>query len=166
MTGQEHMPDLEQVYREHSRLVYRFLLSRCGDPDLAEELTQETFCRAVQASQRFDGSCRVSTWLVAIAKNLLREEQRRRPAAELTEETSPPAPAAEQEALTGLARLELLQKLHGLGEPAREVVHLRTLGGLSFREIGQVCGKSENWARVTFYRAKERLKKEMEKDEK
>ena len=78
-------PDMEQVYREHSRLVYRYLLSRTNDADAAEELTQETFCRAVQGSERFDGSCRVSTWLVGIAKNLLRERLRKQPESELTE---------------------------------------------------------------------------------
>ena len=158
-------PDMDQVYREHSRLVYRYLLSRVKDPDLAEELTQETFYRAVKNSGRFDGSCRVSTWLVAIAKNLLQEEARRRPVSELGEETARTA-AAESEALSSLSRLALLQKLHALAEPAREVVYLRSFGGLSFKEIGKITGESETWARVTFYRAKERLKKEMEEDEK
>ncbi|MBR3391369.1 MAG: sigma-70 family RNA polymerase sigma factor [Firmicutes bacterium] len=154
---------MDRVYREHSRLVYRYLLSRCHDPALAEELTQETFYRAVKSSQRFDGGCPVSTWLVGIAKNLLKEEARRQPVGELTE-TAAETAAAESEALSSLSRLTLLQKLHGLAEPSREVVYLRSFGGLSFREIGQVFGNSENWARVTFYRAKERLKKEMDEE--
>ena len=158
-------PDMEQVYREHSRLVYRYLLSRTGDADAAEELTQETFYRAVKGSERFDGSCRVSTWLVGIAKNLLRERLRKQPESELTE-AAMAAAAAESEALSSLSRLELLQRLHALAEPAREVVYLRSFGGFSFKEIGEATGNSENWARVTFYRAKERLKKEMENDEK
>ena len=158
-------PDMDQVYREHSRLVYRYLLSRLKDPALAEELTQETFYRAVKNCERFDGSCPVSTWLVGIAKNLLKEEARRRSQSELYEETAQTA-AAESEALSRLSRLTLLQRLHGLTEPSREVVYLRSFGGLSFKEIGQVFGCSENWARVTFYRAKERLKKEMDEDEK
>lgn len=156
-------PDMDQVYREHSRLVYRYLLSRCQDPALAEELTQETFYRAVKNSGRFDGGCPVSTWLVGIAKNLLKEEARRRPKEELTEETAR-TDGAESEALSRLSRLALLQRLHGLNEPAREVVYLRSFGGLSFREIGQVFGCSENWARVTFYRAKERLRKELDEE--
>ncbi|MBR5429231.1 MAG: sigma-70 family RNA polymerase sigma factor [Firmicutes bacterium] len=164
MPERKEQPDLEQVYREHSRLVYRFLLSRCGDAELAEELTQETFYRAVRHADRFDGSCRMSTWLCGIARNVLRE-QRPRPEEELAED-SVSLPAAEREALAGLSRLELLQRLHGLGEPAREIIYLRSFGGLSFREIGQVLGQSENWARVNFYRAKERLKKEMDEDEK
>ena len=158
-------PDMEQVYREHSRLVYRYLLSRTKDADVAEELTQETFYRAVKGSERFDGSCRVSTWLVGIAKNLLRERLRKQPESELTE-AAMAAAAAESEALSSLSRLELLQRLHALAEPAREVVYLRSFGGFSFKEIGEATGNSENWARVTFYRAKERLKKEMENDEK
>ena len=74
--------------------------------------------------------------------------------------------AAESEALSSLSRLALLQRLHALAEPSREVVYLRSFGGLSFKEIGQVLGVSENWARVTFYRAKERLRKETDEDEK
>ncbi|MBQ7600770.1 MAG: RNA polymerase subunit sigma, partial [Lachnospiraceae bacterium] len=58
-------------------------------------------------------------------------------------------------------RVELLRKLHALEEPRREIVYLRVFGGLSFREIGDVFGKAENWARVTFYRAKEQLRKEL-----
>lgn len=157
---------MDQVYREYSRLVYGYLLSHCGDPSLAEELTQETFYQAVKGSQRFDGSCRISTWLVAIAKNQLKAYRRRHPPeSELSQVTAESA-AAEQEALSRLGSLELLRRLHALAEPAREVVYLRCFGALSFKEIGQVLDKSENWARVTFYRAKERLQKEMEEDEK
>ncbi len=70
----------------------------------------------------------------------------------------PPAPSAEAEVLAQTGRVELLRRVHGLPEPYREVVYLRSFGGLSFREIGDVLGKTETWARVTFYRGKERVK--------
>ena len=75
-------------------------------------------------------------------------------------------PSAEQEALSSAGKMELLQCLHQFQEPYREVIYLRVFGNLSFREIGQIMGQSENWARVMFYRGKERLRKELNKHEK
>ncbi|WP_295587563.1 RNA polymerase sigma factor [uncultured Oscillibacter sp.] len=156
-------PDLHEAYARHARTVYRFLLSQCGDADLAEELTQETFYRAVCSIGRYDGTCKLSVWLCQIAKHLwyqhLRREKRESPLPEDGGETLlPPAPSAESETLDRAGRTDLLRRVHGLPEPVREVVYLRSFGGLSFREIGDVLGKTETWARVTFYRGKERLK--------
>jgi len=155
---------MEEVYRRHARTVYRYLLTLTRDDDLAEELTQETFYQAIRSSDRFDGSCAVSTWLCAIAKNVLATYRRKHPAAEDVDEQTLPIPSAEEDALSETGRLELLKKLHALREPYREVLYLRAFGGLSFREIGEVQGKTENWARVTFYRGKELLRKEVDED--
>ena len=83
-----------------------------------------------------------------------------------TEAELPHTPSAEQEALSSAVKMELLQCLHQFQEPYREVIYLRVFGNLSFREIGQIMGQSENWARVMFYRGKERLRKELNKHEK
>ena len=138
------MKDLDTVYRQHAQTVYKFLLSQCRDPQTAEELTQETFYQAVRSIDRFDGGCKVSVWLCQIAKHLwyqhLRKANRE---TELPEEAELPlVPSAEEEAVSRSGQLDLL----------------RRVGGLSFREIGDVLGKTETWARVTFYRGKERLK--------
>ena len=151
----------DMVYRQHARTVYKFLLAQCGDAHLAEELTQETFYQAVRSVDRFDGSCKISVWLCQIAKHLwyqqLRKARRETP---LPEEDSalPPLPSAEAEVCAREGQLDLLRRVHQLPEPGREVVYLRSFGGLSFREIGDVLGKTETWARVTFYRCKERLR--------
>ena len=155
------MEDMEAIYRAHARTVYKFLLSQCHDDVLAEELTQETFYQAVRAADRFDGSCKVSTWLCQIAKHLLYQHLRKRRREEpLPEEEGalPPLPSAEAEALGRAGQLDLLRRVHDLPEPGREVVYLRVFGSLSFREIGEVLGRTETWARVTFYRCKEHLK--------
>ena len=154
------MEDMDAVYRQHAQTVYKFLLSQCHDPHLAEELTQETFYQAVRSIDHFDGRCRVSVWLCQIAKHLwyqhLRKSGRE---TELPEESQLPlVPSAEEETVRRSGQLELLRQIHALPEPGREVVYLRAFGGLSFREIGDVLGKTETWARVTFYRGKERLK--------
>ena len=151
--------DLEDIYRTHAQTVYRYLLSLTRDADLAEELTQETFYQAVRSIHRFDGSCKISVWLCQIAKHLwyqhLRKKKREAPLPDPIPET--PLPSAEEDTLTKEHQMDLLRSIHALADPAREVVYLRAFGGLSFREIGEVLGQSEVWARVTFYRAKEKL---------
>ena len=151
---------MEEIYQRHAQTVYKFLLAQCRDPDLAEELTQETFCQAVRSADRFDGSCKVSVWLCQIAKHLwfqhLRKRKREAPMPESPPES--PGPSAEEGLLEREGRVDLLRQIHGLPEGPREVVYLRAFGGLSFREIGDVMGRSETWARVTFYRSKEKLR--------
>ena len=155
------MEDMEQAYQRHARTVYKFLLAQCRDPGLAGELTQETFYQAVKSVDRFDGSCKVSVWLCQIAKHLWYQHLRkRRREAPVSPEDLPesPGPSAEESVLEQEGRMDRLKLVHNLPEPQREVVYLRACGGLSFREIGDVCGRTETWARVTFYRSKEKLK--------
>lgn len=158
------MQSMDEIYQQYARTVYRYLMSLTRDDALAEELTQETFYQAIRTIDRFDGSCAVSTWLCAIAKRVLQTHRRRHPAMEDVAEQSIPTASAEQDALANVGRMELLRRVHALPEPGREVVYLRVFGDLSFREIGAVLGRTENWARVTYYRAKETLRKEVEHD--
>ena len=148
------LANMEEIYQAHARTVYKFLLSQCHDADLAEELTQETFYQAVRSIDRFNGSCKVSVWLCQIAKHLWYQHLRKRKPEE-------PLPG-EHVLLRGGARqghLDLLRQIHALPPSTREVVYLRAFGGLSFREIGDVLGRTETWARVSFYRGKEALRK-------
>lgn len=159
MNGGSRMDDMDAIYRRHARTVYKFLLAQCHDPDLAEELTQETFYQAVRSIERFDGSCKLSVWLCQIAKHLWYRHLRRHQKNPAPLEAIPeiPVPSAEEGLLAQEGRLVLLRRIHQLPEPQREVVYLRAFGGLSFREIGDVLGKAESWARVTFYRSKKKL---------
>ena len=163
------MDSMEEIYLKHGKMVYGFLLTRTQDPDLAEELTQETFYQAVRSAGRFDGRCKVSVWLCQIARHLwyghLRRQGREVPLPE-DETMLPPLPSAEEEHLERWSHLELLRQVHALPEPGREVVYLRVFASLSFREIGELLGRTETWARVTFYRCKERLKTGGDDDEK
>ena len=157
------MQDMDKIYRDYAGYVFRYLCALTGNEDLAEELTQETFYQAVKSVNRFDGRSAVSTWLCGIAKNQLKVWRRKNPpAAELTEEVlRETAPSAESEAISGEAKAALYRQLHALQEPYREALYLRLFAGLSFKEIGDIFGKTENWARVTFYRGKEKLKEAM-----
>ena len=159
------MQSMDELYQQYARTVYKYLKSVTHNEDLAEELTQETFYQAIRSIDRFDGKCKVSTWLCAIAKNLYLSYLRKNPAHEDVTETEIPVDSTESIVMGAEGQLDLLKKLHDLPEPYREVMYLRIFGSLSFAETAEVLGKSENWARVTFYRGKEKLRKEIEDNE-
>lgn len=167
------MQNMDEIYRKYARNVYQYLISITHDADISEEVTQETFYQAIKSINRYDGSCKVTTWLCAIAKNQLIVYRRKHPETEplekesddgsLTSIVDQEVSSAEEEMLAISGRVEIMKLLHTLNEPYREILYLRTFGNLSFKEIGEVFGKTENWARVSFYRGKEQLKKEIEK---
>ncbi len=160
------MQSMDEIYQTYARTVYKFMLSKTHNEDIAEELTQETFYQAIKSIHRYDGSCKLSTWLCAIAKNQLLAYQRKHPTEETIDDYENLSVAnVETEVFDRMQRIELMKKLHVCPEPFREILYLRIFGSLSFKEIGEIMGKTENWARVNFYRAKERLKKEVEKNE-
>ena len=157
---------MDQIYKEHSITVYKYLLSLTHDEHLSEELTQETFYQAVRCIDKFDKSCKIATWLCAIAKNQLLSYSRKHPRTEELESVSIPTGGVEGQVLSDMGKVDMLKMIHLLDDPFKEVMYLRVFGDLSFKEIGEVLNQSENWARVTFYRGKEKLKREMIKDEK
>ena len=160
------MHDLDEIYRQYADIVYRFLLARTGSPDLAEELTQETFFQAVRSIGRFDGSCQISTWLCGIAKNVQRSHSRKMHETVPLDGVPEPAGASTEEIAIGEAGQEqVLAEIHKLREPWREIVLLRMLGGLSFRQIGAILEQTETWVRVNYYRAKQTLIKELKDDD-
>ncbi len=161
------MDSIEELYQKHAKTVYGFLLTKTQNPDIAEELTQETFYQAIKRLNTFQENSRVSTWLCGIAKNLwfdfLRKQKKQ---SELSSQLSVPErestfPSTEEQFFQNWNHLELLKKLHNLKDPGREVMYLRLIGNLSFSQIGSIMDKNENWARVTYYRNKEKLIKEV-----
>ncbi len=158
------MKAIEEVYRQYASTVYRYLLSLTRSSDIAEELTQETFYRAIRASDRYDGSCSITTWLCAIAKRVRLEHARKHPANEDISVQAIPTGSAEEEVMASEGRLEIMRRLHAMPEPTREVMYLRIFGGLAFKEVGEVLGMTENRARVIYYRGKEKLRKELDEN--
>ena len=162
------MFDMDAAYREYAVMVYKFLLSLCYEEELAEELTQETFYQAVRSVDRYDGSCKVSTWLCQIAKHLWYREMERRKrkgTSELTADMESLEKPVEEQLLVKEEKMELFRKVHVLDEISKEIVLLRVTGAFSFKEIAELFGKNENWARVTYYRANQKLLKGGEKNE-
>lgn len=144
------MQSMDEIYQQYAQMVYKFLLSRTCNPDLAEELTQETFYQAIRTIDRFDESCQLSTWLCAITKNVYHTWQRKHPEVGTLEEYTKTCDSAEKDVLQSMDRIELMKQLHVCPEPFREILDMRLFGDLSFKEIGEIMGRSENWARVNF----------------
>ncbi len=146
-------------------MVFRYLVGLTGNTDLADELTQETFFRAVKSAGRFDGRVRVTTWLCQIAKNAYFshiKKERWNSGISIEEAEFP----VERDLLERENCREIYRAVHRLEEPCREVIMLRMHTDMSFCEIGEIFGKSDSWARVTFYRGKEKLKKLLEEADK
>ena len=153
------MLDFEMVFRENNQFVFRFLMKLCGDVSLAEELTQETFFRAYMNLSVLRNEDKVAVWLCQIAKNTyfawFNEQKRKQPISQPISENSTPdiAELFEEKELAGRA----FSALHALEEPYKEVFMLSVFGGLSLKDISAMFGKSESWARVTYYRAKQKI---------
>lgn len=151
----------EKIYAEHAKTVYYFLLSQCHNPQIAQDLMQETFLRAYQSMENFDGSCKLSVWLCQIAKHLWYQFMEKHKHEELQSSADETALCmdTETQVFAKYDLIQVLKELHTLPEQMREVLYLKMSGDLTFREIGEILGKSENWARVTYFRGKEKIMK-------
>lgn len=149
--------DIEKMYLLYYRELYRFVLKLGGDQDLADDIVQATFLEALKSIERFDGKSSLKTWLFSIAKNQLYAHFRKNKMTILIE--------VQPESLytdftDKMLADDIVQFFDSLTPPLNELMKLRLLYGLSFKEIGLKIGKTENYCRVNFYRLKERLRKE------
>lgn len=154
--------DMESLYKEYAKQVYKYLYSLCHSVDIAEDLTQETFYRAISSIERYNGNCKIYVWLCQIAKHLWYQELEKRNktmGSEINENSPSSEVSVEEKAVLCEEKFQLFKSLHLLNEPMREVMYLRLTGEFSFKEIGEILGKDETWARVNFYRGKQKLQK-------
>ena len=152
------MEDYQELYTLYFQDVYKYVLALSRDPSLAEEITQEAFFKALKSLDSFQGQCKLYVWLCQIAKNtyLSYLKKHKEPEKEETFTSS-----LEEMILDKESAFLIHQALHNLQEPYKEVFSLRVLGELSFRQIGILFGKTENWARVTYHRARLTIKEEL-----
>ncbi len=160
------MTEFERVYRLYFKDVFLYIVSLSGDEQIAEDITSETFMRAMKAIDSFKGNCDIRVWLCQIAKNsyfsYLRKKKKN-PVQEIS---------VEQEDKFNLEQfielkddvMKVHQVLHSMNEPYKEVFTLRVFGELSFKQIASLFGKTENWACVTFHRAKKKIRMGMEEN--
>ena len=154
------MQNMDEIYEECFETVYKYLFCLTHNSDISEELTQETFYRAVKKIDTYNGKCKISVWLCQIAKHLWYNQCRKNKRIVNTDETFDieDPQNLEEQFIAGEEKVSLYKKMQNLDEKTREVMYLRITGELSFKEIGEILGKKENWARVTFYRGKSKLK--------
>ena len=157
------MTDFQEVYNLYFRDVYRYALSLCRNESVAEEITQETFYKALEKLDSFDGKCKVSVWLCQIAKNtyisMSRKDKRLDPDADTA--LLPSDGNIEERFFDRETAFAVHKVLHALEEPYKEVFSLRAFGELSFKQIAELFGRTEAWARVTYHRARLKIKEEL-----
>ena len=156
------MTEFQEVYDLYFKDVYKYALSLCRNEHIAEEVTQETFFKALKSIDSFRGQCKLYVWLCQIAKNtyfsMAAKEKNRSYEDEILESAEE---TMERALLVKESAFEIHKVLHELEEPYKEVFSLRIFGQLSFKQIGTLFGKTESWARVTYHRARLKIKEEL-----
>ncbi|MDA7026670.1 sigma-70 family RNA polymerase sigma factor [Bacillus sp. CLL-7-23] len=157
---------LEEVYKDIQPDIYAFFYVKTLNQEIAEDLTQEVFYQAIKSFNTFSGKATVKTWLFSIAKNILKKHYRSKRykvnLLTLIPEINTEGLSPEEQLLKAEEQKQLLSEMNGLDELSKEIVTLRIYGELSFNEIGVLIGKTENYARVSYHRAKLKLHKQME----
>ncbi len=158
------MTEFERVYRAYFQDVFLYARALSGDEKTAEEITAETFLKAMSALDGFRGQCEIRVWLCQIAKHTYLTRQRKQRHVLPVDSAADCANGldVEQAVLSAQTAQTVHQALHVLKEPYKEVFSLRVFGELPFRQIGALFGKTENWACVTYHRAKAMLKAQLE----
>ncbi len=156
------MQDIEKIYEEYFETVNKYLFCLTHNNDISEELTQETFYKAVKKINTYKGECKMSVWLCQIAKNLwydqCRKNKKNIDIEEIDTFSFQDINTVEEKIISNEEKISIYKKMQNLDDKTREVMYLRITGELSFKEIGVILNKTENWARVTFYRGKNKLK--------
>lgn len=158
----------EEVLCAEYEAVYRYILCLCRNDTEAQDLTQETFLRAMKSSRGFEGQSSLYTWLCAIGKNLwlnrCKKQSRETAVDELPAEAATDQSSLEEQLIEKDTAMRIHRVLHHIDEPYKEVFSLRVFGQLPFADIASLFGKTESWARVTYYRAKNQISDKLRKD--
>ena len=162
------MQDIEKIYNQYGKMIYKYVFCLTGNEDTTEEIVQETFLVAVQNINKFKGECKISTWLCQISKyiwykKLKKQKQRQEIPLESIQNSLFIDESIEEKICTKENKLQLFKKLQSFDEETRNVMYLRILGNFEYSEIAEIMNKSSNWARVVFFRGKQKLKEEFDK---
>jgi RNA polymerase sigma factor (sigma-70 family) len=158
LKGGRTLGELTEVYEQYADQVFKYLLVLCRNVDIAEELTQETFYQAVRSIDSYNGECKMSVWLCQIAKYTYYKYVDKQVKQPQSSDLLNQLPSVENNLIESESKIALYRMIHLLEEPYKEIVLLRILGSLTFKEIGEIHLKNENWARVTYHRAKLKLR--------
>ena len=157
---------MEQIYEKFYKPVYRYLYGLTNDYELSEELLQETFYSAIKNINTFRNECSMYSWLCQIAKNKWKNYQKKNKKIKIVQyDENIENWLTKDDTENSVQKIDIYRNLKNLDQLTKEVINLRITAGLSFKEIGKILNKTENWARVVFYRAKLNLKQNIEKGE-
>lgn len=157
------MEDIDEIYKKYANSIKNYIFSITNDALLSEEIMQETFVIAISQINKFRGECKISTWLYSIAKNILYKRQKKEKSKQMISIDDIDIvdhKIIEEEYISKENKMKLYEALQKLDANTREVMYLKLTGDLTFKEIGKIMNKSENWARVIFFRGKQKLIKE------
>ena len=163
------MQDMEQIYRQYSKVVYKYIFCLTQNEEISKEIVQETFLVAVKNIKKFKGNCKITTWLCQIAKFIWYKEIKKKHkevSMEEVEKATLIENSMEDNICKNEEKMMLLKEIQKLDEETRNVMYLRILGNLEYNEIADIVNKTPNWARVTFFRGKEKIKEEKQRNEK
>lgn len=153
------MQNIEEIYQKYFQTVYKYLVCLTHEPNIAEELTQETFCKAVAKIDTFKGNCKISVWLCQIGKNLwFNELKKSKKLLPIDENLPDPFALVDENFIDKEDKKAIYTQIAKLEPAIKEIFYLRLTGNFSFKEISEIVGKTESWVRVNFYRGKQKLK--------
>lgn len=155
------MQDMELIYKEYSMVVYKYIFCLTQSDEISKEIVQETFLEAVRSINKFKGDCKISTWLCQIAKYIWYKNLKKKNKEISLEEINNNAlieNSIEDIVCDNEEKITLLKEIQKLDSETRNVMYLRILGNLEYNEIADIINKTPNWARVTFFRGKEKIK--------
>lgn len=160
------MQDMNEIYNKYSSIVYKYVFCLTGNEDITEEIVQETFLVAVKDINKFRGDCKISTWLCQISKyiwykKLKKSKKKQEISLDNLEDALILEESIEENIIDKEGKIQLFKKIQALDEDTRSVMYLRIFGNLDYSEIADIMNKTQNWARVIFFRGKQKLKEEI-----
>lgn len=163
------MQDMDTIYKKYGEIVYKYVFCLTGNEDTTEEIVQETFLVAVKDINKFRGECKISTWLCQISKyiwykKLKREKIKKEIPLDILKNTLSIEESIEENFWNKEKKIELFKKLQNFDEDTKNVMYLRIFGNFEYNEIAEIMNKTSNWARVVFFRGKQKLKEELENE--
>lgn len=163
------MQDMNAIYKKYGEIVYKYVFCLTGNEDTTEEIVQETFLVAVKDINKFRGECKISTWLCQISKyiwykRLKKEKSKKEIPLDVLQNTLFIQESIEDNFCSKESKIKLFKKLQSFDENTRNVMYLRIFGNFEYTEIAEIMGTTSNWARVVFFRGKQKLKEELENE--
>ncbi|QUH18493.1 RNA polymerase sigma factor [Alkaliphilus sp. B6464] len=158
------MTEFQEIYNNYFKDIFLFAYSLSKDRHIAEDITSETFIKAIKSLENFRGDCDIRVWLCQIAKNYYSSYLRKNKKIIITDTIPEEKDYTDIEKIVSVSEetMKINEILHNLQEPYKEVFYLRFFGELSYKQIGDLFRKTDNWACVTYHRARNKIKDEME----